>query len=103
MVWDRRALNPWTRFVGLLARNNLRPGEGLHITPCSSIHTCFMRFPIDLLYLNREGVAVKSVPALKPFRFSGGDRGAHSVLELPAGTVAQTGSEAGDRVTLTER
>lgn len=98
-----RADNPWTRFVGLLGRARLEPGEGLQIAPCKSVHTWFMRFPIDVLYLDRDGKVVKAVPALPSFRFSWGGRGAHSVLELPAGTIAATGTAAGDQVTFKEK
>jgi len=97
-----RASNPWSRFVGLLGYAGLKPGEGLHIIPCSSVHTCFMRFSIDVVYLNRDGQVVKIVPALKPFRFSIGGRGARSVLELPVGTIAATGTQAGDQLALSE-
>ncbi len=95
-----RAANPWTRTVGLLGRAGLAPGEALHIVPCQSVHTWFMRFAIDVLYLDRAGRVVKPVPNLRPFRYSWGGRRAHSVLELPAGTIASTGTAAGDQITI---
>ena len=94
----RRAANPWTRFVGLLGRGRLATGEGLQLVPCSSVHTWFMRFPIDVVYLDRSDRVIKVVLALRPFRFSWG-RGAHSALELPPGTVAATGTAVGDTIT----
>jgi uncharacterized protein len=97
----RRADNPWTRLVGLLGRSGLAAGEGLHILPCKSVHCWFMRFPIDVIYLDREQRVVKTVPTLRPFRFSWGGRGAHSVLELPAGAIAATDTSIGDQVTFT--
>lgn len=92
----RSAATPWSRLVGLLGRACLRPGEALHLEPCTSVHTLFMRFTIDVLYLDRDRRVVKAVPALRPFRWSWGGRHAHSALELPAGTLAATGTAHGD-------
>jgi uncharacterized membrane protein (UPF0127 family) len=96
-----RAASPWARFVGLMGRRTLPPGEGLHLSPCSSVHTWFMRIPIDVLYLDRDHRVVKIVPALRPWRFSWGARGAHSVFELPAGTIAATNTAVGDQIEFT--
>jgi uncharacterized membrane protein (UPF0127 family) len=97
----RRADRAWSRMVGLLSRSSLAEDEGLLLTPCASIHTLFMRFPIDILYLDREHVVVKAVRALRPFRFSACPRGGHSVLELPVGAIEASGTQAGDRLALT--
>lgn len=94
-----RAATPWSRLVGLLGRSGLAAGEGVHLVPCGSVHTWFMRFTIDVLYLDREGRVLKAVPALRPFRWSWGGRQTHSVLELPAGTIAATGTAPGDALT----
>ena len=88
----------WPRFVGLLGRSSLGPGEGLLLEPCTSVHTAFMRFTIDVIYIDRERRVVKLVPNLKPFRASGVLKGAHSVIELPAGTIAETGTAVGDEL-----
>jgi uncharacterized membrane protein (UPF0127 family) len=97
----RRADRPWSRAVGLLGRCGLGEGEGLLITPCTSIHTFFMRFPIDVLYVNREYVVVKAVRNLRPFRFSACLRGgAHAVLELPVGAIDASGTQPGDSLSL---
>jgi uncharacterized membrane protein (UPF0127 family) len=93
------ARNIWTRTVGLLGRAGLKPGEALLIEPCSSIHTAFMRFAIDVLYIDRAGQVVKTVGCMKPFRVSAKWSGAHSVLELPSGAIAATGTEVGDQLT----
>lgn len=98
----RLAANPWTRFVGLMGRAGLSPGEGLHIVPCMSVQTHFMRFPLDILYLDREHRVVKAIPAMRPWRSSWGGRAAHSVLELPAGTIAATVTAVGDQLALDE-
>ena len=94
----RRAANPWSRLVGLLGRAALASGEGLHITPCSGVHTVFMRFPIDVLFLDQDGQVVRLATDVGPFRFVWGRRRAHSALELPAGTVAVTRTEVGDHI-----
>jgi uncharacterized membrane protein (UPF0127 family) len=57
------------------------------ITPCSSVQTTFMRFAIDVVFLDRDGQVVKVVQELRPYRGALGGRGAHSVLELPAGAA----------------
>lgn len=82
-----------------MLRGSLAVGEGIQLVPGSSIHTHFMRFPIDVLYLDKEQQVVKIVAALKPWRFSAG-RGAHSTVELPGGHLADLDVEVGDRVTL---
>jgi hypothetical protein len=79
------AENPWARAVGLLGRKELGEGRGLWIRPCKSVHTFFMRFPIDIAYLASDGTVVKTRAHLRPFRLSMGGRQAHSVLELPSG------------------
>lgn len=89
------ARNIWQRTRGLLGRRSLSPREGLLIEGCSSIHTCFMRFPIDVIYLDREGRVVKIVSHLAPWRFSSA-RGARSTLELAAGACARNGIAVGD-------
>ncbi len=86
------------RLVGLLGRAGLDPGEALLLEPCSSIHTAFMRFAIDVVYVDRAGKVVKVVPELRPFRVSGVLRGGRSVIELPGGTIATTGTIPGDQL-----
>jgi hypothetical protein len=86
-----------TRRKGLLGREGLLPGEGLWIVPCESVHTFFMRFPIDLVYLDRKNSIRKVRSAVGPWRASA-CLAAHSILELPAGTVRETRTERGDTV-----
>jgi uncharacterized protein len=86
-----------TRRTGLLKRTSLEPGEGLWIVPCESVHTFFMKFPIDLVYLDRERRVVKVRPAVPAWRMSACFK-AHSILELPAGTAERTGTVAGDEL-----
>jgi uncharacterized membrane protein (UPF0127 family) len=90
LVHAQLADSIWTRGRGLLGRRGLAPQEGLLIRPCSSVHTWFMRFAIDVVYLDADGCVTKVVPDLKPWRFSWG-RGANMVLELPSGEAARQG------------
>jgi uncharacterized membrane protein (UPF0127 family) len=83
------------RRTGLLKHTGLEPGAGLWIVPCEGVHTFFMRFPIDIVYFDRQHVVRKTVHAVGPWRFSLCLR-AHSVLELPAGTIEATGTREGD-------
>jgi uncharacterized protein len=88
------------RRKGLLGRDGLAPGEGLWIIPCESVHTFFMRFPIDLVYLDRGNRVRKVRSSVGAWRISA-CFSAHSVLELPAGTVRATETERGDILELT--
>jgi uncharacterized membrane protein (UPF0127 family) len=84
----------WARLRGLIGRR-LLPGGGMVITPCSGIHTFFMSYPIDVLYIGRDGRVLRCLPALQPNRFGPLDRRAHCVVELPVGTIARTGTQVG--------
>ena len=86
------------RARGLLGKTALAPGEGIVIAPCNSVHMMFMRFPIDVAYVDRDGRVVKTVSRLRPNRLSVGGRGAHAAIELPAGTLAATATSVGDRL-----
>jgi uncharacterized protein len=88
----------WSRFCGLMMRRSLPEGDGLLLTPSSSIHTLFMRFSIDVLFLDREHNVVKVVQEIKPYR-AALSKG-HSALELAAGSAAKAGVEEGDRLVL---
>ena len=90
----------WTRFRGLLGRAELGAGDGLVIEPCSSVHMLGMKFAVDALHLDRSGTVLRVVPDLHPNRFGPLVWRSHSVLELPAGTAAATGTVAGDRVVI---
>ena len=83
------------RLFGLIPRKTLGPEEGLWLEPCAMIHTCFMNFPIDAVFLDAGLKVVRVVPALKPWRFSPWVRGAVSVLELAPGR-ALSGLAEGD-------
>ncbi len=85
------------RTVGLLKHKELRPGEGLWIIPCEGVHTFFMKFPIDLVYIDKKNVVRKIVPNVAPWRLSM-CLPAHSIIELPAGTIAPGSTLKGDQL-----
>ena len=89
------------RRKGLLGRDSLPTGHGLWIVPCESVHTYGMRFPIDVLYLDRKKRVRKLRRAMLPWRLSL-CLSAHSVLELPAGTIEQTKTQPGDQLVLSD-
>jgi uncharacterized membrane protein (UPF0127 family) len=85
------------RRTGLLKHKSLEPGEGLWIAPCEGVHTFGMKFPIDVIFLSRKKQVLKTRPAMVKRRIAFSLR-AYSVLELPAGTLAETGTVAGDQL-----
>jgi len=87
------------RRTGLLKHERLDPGTGLWISPCESVHTFFMKFPIDLVYLDKRKKVRKVRHAVPAWRLSACLM-AHSVLELPAGTARQTGTVSGDELVM---
>ena len=87
------------RRTGLLKHSRLEPGEGLWIAPCEGVHTFGMKFPIDVLFLDRKRRVVKVRGGMPRWRMSACLR-AHSVLELPSGTAAASETQAGDQLDL---
>jgi uncharacterized membrane protein (UPF0127 family) len=85
------------RRTGLLNHERLEPGHGLWIVPCESVHTFFMKFAIDLVYVDRKHTVRKVRSAVPPWRLSA-CLSAHSILELPAGTAQRTGTQPGDEL-----
>lgn len=88
----------FARFKGLMGRKDFPFGEGLWIIPCNSIHTFFMRLPIDVLFLDSGLTVVKAFPALRPWRATSVYFKAKSVLELPAGVLHGSDTQSGDRL-----
>lgn len=91
----RHARSMLARGIGLLGRRGLEPGEGLLIDPCSSIHMFFMRFAVDVAYVDRDDRVVKTVHELKPWRISAA-RHARRTLELPVGALDASETRVGD-------
>jgi uncharacterized membrane protein (UPF0127 family) len=88
---------PWTRLRGLLGRSGLEAGQGMLFRPAGSIHTMFMRFPLDVLFCDRDLVVVGVERNLRPWR-TARRRGAKVVVELAAGAAA--GVDPGDHLFL---
>lgn len=86
---------------GLLKHNSLEPGDGLWIAPCEAVHCFGMKFAIDVIYLNKQKKILKMRPNMGKNRLSFCLR-AHSVLELPAGTIEKTGTLVGDELEFTK-
>jgi uncharacterized protein len=93
---------PVSRLKGLLGRRDLLSGEGLLLRPAPAIHTFFMRFPIDAIFLDRELRVLRVAPELRPWR-TAGQTGARAVLELRAGQAEQRGLRVGERLSLVPR
>ena len=87
-----------TRSVGLLGKSSLPQGEGLWIKRCNSIHTFFMRFPIDAVFVDDKLKVVSVYRALKPWRLTRLHFRASSVFELPAGTLGTDAIAVGDQL-----
>lgn len=88
----------WARSKGLLGRKQFDPDSTLWINPCNSIHTCFMQFPIDVVFVDRNLVVRKISKNVRPWRITNVCWSAHSVFEFCAGTVDRKGIELGDRL-----
>lgn len=93
----------WTRLKGLMGRRELGAGAGLLIYPEWSVHTFFMRFPIDVLFVDTDNRVMGVQAAMPPNRPFAGAWGARYVVELPAGILAQTGTTVGDQLQLTPK
>ena len=90
------------RRKGLLKHTGLDPGQGMWIVPCEAIHSFGMKFTIDVIYLDRKKRVRKARSRMVPRRISG-CLFAHSVLELPAGAIESTGTQAGDQLSFERR
>ncbi len=89
-----------TRLLGLMGRAGLGPGAALWIEPCSSIHMMFVRFPIDAVFIDREGTVVKVAPRVRPWIGLAMAGGAHATIELEAGAAERFKLAPGDRLVL---
>ena len=93
------AARPLQRMRGLLGRDSLAQDEGILLRPAGSIHTFFMRFAIDVVFLDRDLAVVGIEPSLAPWR-TAGRRGAKSVVELASGECERRGIEIGDALSV---
>ncbi|MFH0763259.1 MAG: DUF192 domain-containing protein [Candidatus Omnitrophota bacterium] len=90
------------RMRGLLGRKEFKQGEGIILKPCNSIHTFFMRFPIDVLFVDKNNKIVKTIANFVPFRISNIYFRVSFTIELPAGTIEKTLTSPGDILTLSK-
>jgi uncharacterized membrane protein (UPF0127 family) len=90
------ANTPRSRMVGLLGRDSLPPASGIILDPCRMIHTWFMRFPIDVVFVGSDGKVVKTVERLGPFRLAWGGFDARTTIELGAGAIRSAGLTPND-------
>ncbi|MCZ4497371.1 MAG: putative secreted protein [Thermoleophilia bacterium] len=88
------------RMRGLLGRSGLEQGEGLWILPCPSIHMFFMRFALDIVFLDTDLQVVRVHEDVRPWKMARGGKHAHSVLELRTGTIAFYNLRVGDRLSI---
>lgn len=91
---------PLKRIKGLLGRKEFKKGQAIILKPCNSIHTFFMRFPIGVLFIDKENRVIKAIPHLEPFRLTSIYFNAAFTVELPADTIPSTLTQAGDRLSL---
>ena len=84
------------RALGLLNRKGLPDTDVLWIVPCTGIHTCFMRFTIDVLFLDKDNEVLRVASAVVPWRFVFAPRGTHSVMEMSSGNAHRSGIGPGD-------
>jgi len=89
-----------TRMVGLLGKRGLEPGTGLLIMPSQAIHTVAMKFPIDVLFVDRKWRVVGMRSAMPPYRLTGIHWRARCVIELPSGKISETSTEVGDQLSV---
>jgi len=88
----------FTRMKGLLGKKELPKGQALWIKPCFSVHTFFMKFPIDVVFLNKTNQVIAAVSNLSPNRMTRLYPQSFSVLELPTGTIAASNTVIGDKI-----
>lgn len=86
------------RMRGLLGKKIFKQNQALIIKPCNSVHTFFMRFPIDILFVGKDNCVLAAIEDLKPYRFSKIYPNASFVIELPAGTIKATSTGIPDKV-----
>jgi uncharacterized membrane protein (UPF0127 family) len=93
----------WARMRGLMWEKELKEEEGLLLAPCNAVHMMFMRFPIDVIFLDKDSVVIKILHKLKPWRTSPIVRGAYQVIEMKAGKAVEKGINTGDKLSLARR
>ena len=90
------------RCKGLLGRDCLADGQGLLFKSCSSLHTMFMQFPIDILYMDKKGKVLKAARGVRPFKLVAAPLRSYYALELPVGAIERSGTRVGDHLLFQE-
>ena len=93
----------FTRLKGFMFRKDPINNEGIWIIPCNAVHMCFMRFPLDIVLLNKQNEVVGIYHYLKPWRMTKPVKAAHSTLELPAGSIEALGIRNGSTIQCTNQ
>ena len=93
------AITATQKVRGLLGRECLEDGQGLIFKGCSSLHTFFMSFPIDIIFTDRSGKVLKAAAGVKPFKLVAAPLRAYYAIELPAGAIERSGTRQGDMLT----
>lgn len=91
-----------SRFKGLMLRKSLPEDEGLYLKKCNSIHMFFMKFPIDVLFIDKNSLVVHTLKDFKPWKVSQIIKGAIDVLELASGTIDKLNIMVGDHIIVSE-
>src|SRR5581483_12345567 len=91
---------PWSRFLGLMGRVGWAGSDGLVLRPEQWVHCFFMRMPIDVVHVDREGKVCRIVSDLRPWRIGPLVARSHTVVELPSGTLVRSGTSLGDEIAL---
>jgi len=99
----KKADSYWARLAGLMFRKGLAPGAGLWIVPCRDIHSIWMRFAFDAVFLDKNGKVIHLIESMKPYRISPILRHGHSVLELEAGALHESQTQVGDTLSFIEQ
>jgi len=89
----------WGRFRGYMGHTEPPPGEGILLIPCDAVHTFWMRFDLDILFVDPHGEVLQVVRSMRPWKWTRRVRGARSVLEVPAGIIDGSSTQVGDRLT----
>jgi len=97
---EQWALDPAARMRGLLDHDGLGEGQALVISPCNSVHMFFMKFAIDVVFATADGVVVRAISELRPWRFTRMHFRARHTIELPVGTISASGTVKGDQLSL---
>lgn len=98
----RLASSHASRFFGLMGRKGVEDGGGLLLAKSASIHSFFMRFRFDAIFIDRDNRVTKVVPAMRQWWIAFGGRGAKDVIELQAGIAERTGTQPGDTLAFEE-